>query len=66
MYSTIPTKLMITIKIWERDNHIAIGRSLRPDEGLMVLVELGGAPSEGVDVASSSFPSFKNRGLSNQ
>ena len=28
--------------------------------------ELGGAPSEGVDVASSSFPSIMNRGLSNQ
>ena len=28
----------------------------------MVLVELGGAPSEDVDVASSSFPSIKNRG----
>ena len=25
--------------------------------------ELGGAPSEGVDVASSSFPSVKNQGL---
>ena len=29
----------------------------------MVLVELGGAISEGVDVASSSFPSVKNQGL---
>ena len=28
--------------------------------------ELGGAPSEGMDVASSSFPSITNRGLSNQ
>ena len=28
--------------------------------------ELGGAPSEGVDEASSSFPSITNRGLSNQ
>ena len=28
--------------------------------------ELGGAPSEGVDVVSSSFPSIMNRGLSNQ
>ena len=25
--------------------------------------ELGGAPSKGVDVASSSFPPIKNRGL---
>ena len=28
--------------------------------------ELGGAPSKGVNVASSSFPSIMNRGLSNQ
>ena len=28
--------------------------------------ELGGAPNEGVDVASSNFPSITNRGLSNQ
>ena len=28
--------------------------------------ELGGAPSEDVDVASSSFPSITNQGLSNQ
>ena len=27
--------------------------------------ELGGAPSEGGDVASNSFPSITNRGLSN-
>ena len=27
--------------------------------------ELGGAPSEGVDVASNSFPSITNRDLSN-
>ena len=32
----------------------------------LVLVKLGGAPSEGVDVASNSFPSLTNRGLSNQ
>ena len=30
---------------------------------VMVLVELGGAASEAVDVASSSFPSVKNQGL---
>ena len=31
-----------------------------PDGGYK---ELGGAPSEGVDVASSSFPSVKKQGL---
>ena len=30
---------------------------------MMDIEELGGAPSEGVDVASSSFPSVKNQSL---
>ena len=34
-----------------------------PQKSMMVLVDLGGAPSEGVDVASSSFRSVKNQGL---
>ena len=37
---------------------------MAPENCLMITdEELGGAPSEGMDVASSSFPSIKNQGL---
>ena len=39
---------------------LALGALIATDE------ELGGAPSEGLDVASISFPSITKRGLSNQ
>ena len=44
----------------KRGRHIFRGGLIATNE------ELGGAPSEGGDVASSSFPSITNRGLSNQ
>ena len=53
-------KVAINVKRWTGGHGFTSGVLIATDE------ELGGAPSEGVDVASSSFPSITNRGLSNQ
>ena len=59
MLLKIPTNSMNPLKINEKYYKY----SHKFDEVRVDIKELGGAPSEGVDVASSSFPSVKNQGL---
>ena len=60
LVSTLVQVLLYVILVSNHENFVLTFSLVATDE------ELGGAPSEGVDVASSSFPSVTNRGLLNQ